>query len=84
MTLVQVLRGSDKLYDGPIGSLRRGSNSVPAVGEGFECGITCQSFDDYSVGDFFVFHEHIVELPRIQSTSDGTVRLVFTPSEGGK
>ena len=72
------------MYDGPIGSLRRGPTSVPAVGEGFECGVTCQDFDDYSVGDSFVFHEHVVELPRIQSTSDGAVHLVFTPSENAK
>jgi translation initiation factor IF-2 len=47
----RVLRGSDIIYQGEISTLKRFQDEVKEVGNGQECGIRLQNFDDFEVGD---------------------------------
>ncbi len=48
---IRVLRGDQVLFDGAIGSLKRGKDDVREVREGFECGIAIRDFHDFEEGD---------------------------------
>jgi translation initiation factor IF-2 len=48
---VRVNRGSQQLWEGNIGSLRRVKDDVNEVREGFECGILLDGWDDIVEGD---------------------------------
>jgi translation initiation factor IF-2 len=48
---VRVLRRGQVVHEGTISSLRHLRDDVTEVTQGFECGITLQSFDDFEVGD---------------------------------
>jgi translation initiation factor IF-2 len=48
---VRVQRGSQKIWEGGIASLRRFKDDVNEVREGFECGIILDGFDDVAEGD---------------------------------
>jgi translation initiation factor IF-2 len=52
---MRILRGKQKVYEGPIGSLRRFKDDVREVASGFECGIGVDNFIDFQVGDFLEF-----------------------------
>jgi translation initiation factor IF-2 len=41
----------DVLYEGKIKQLRRFRDDVASVSSGYECGISCEGFEDYAVGD---------------------------------
>ncbi len=56
---IRVLRGNEVLFDGEIGSLKRGKDDVREVREGFECGIALKKFHDFKEGD--VLECYIVE-----------------------
>jgi translation initiation factor IF-2 len=47
----RVLRKTEKVYDGKVGSLRRGKDDVREVLTGYECGIVLEDFSDYEIGD---------------------------------
>jgi translation initiation factor IF-2 len=47
----RVLRGSTKVHEGKIGSLRRGKDDVREVSSGYECGIVLEEFNDFEAGD---------------------------------
>jgi translation initiation factor IF-2 len=47
----RVLRKGTKVYDGKIGSLRRGKDDVREVAGGYECGIVLEDFSEYEIGD---------------------------------
>ncbi len=47
----RVLRGKDVIYQGSISSLKRFQDEVKEVGNGQECGIKLQNFDNFEVGD---------------------------------
>ena len=47
----RIMRDGVVIYEGKLGSLRRGDNDVREVQEGFECGITIQNFNDLKEGD---------------------------------
>lgn len=48
---IRVLRDSAVVFDGDIGSLKRGKEDVREVREGFECGIALKQFHDFREGD---------------------------------
>lgn len=48
---IRVLRDSAVVFDGDIGSLKRGKEDVREVREGFECGIALKQFHDFHEGD---------------------------------
>jgi translation initiation factor IF-2 len=39
------------VFEGTLDSLRRGNKDVKEVSSGFECGIQCNGFSDWQVGD---------------------------------
>lgn len=39
------------VFEGNLDSLRRGDKDVKEVTSGFECGIKCDGFSDWQVGD---------------------------------
>ena len=48
---IRVIRGGNTIWDGGIASLRRFTEDVREVREGFECGIVLDGFNDAQVGD---------------------------------
>ncbi|MGQ9553322.1 MAG: translation initiation factor IF-2 [Anaerolineae bacterium] len=48
---IRVIRGGNTIWDGGIASLRRFTEDVREVREGFECGIVLDGFSDAQVGD---------------------------------
>ena len=48
---IRVLRDDVVVFDGDIGSLKRGKEDVREVREGFECGIALKQFHDFHEGD---------------------------------
>ncbi|MBI4227419.1 MAG: translation initiation factor IF-2 [Candidatus Omnitrophica bacterium] len=47
----RVVRGSEKLFEGRVASLKRFKDDVREVAEGLECGIALQGWDGYQPGD---------------------------------
>jgi translation initiation factor IF-2 len=47
----RILRKNVKVYEGKIGSLRRGKDDVREVLSGYECGIVLDDFTDFEIGD---------------------------------
>ncbi len=48
---IRVIRGNKTLFDGAIGSLKRGKEDVREVREGFECGVAIRDFHKFEEGD---------------------------------
>jgi translation initiation factor IF-2 len=48
---IRVIRGGKAIFDGEIGSLKRGKEDVREVREGFECGVTLKQFHEFEEGD---------------------------------
>jgi len=47
----RIMRKNEKVYDGKVGSLRRGKDDVREVASGYECGIVLEDFNEFEVGD---------------------------------
>ena len=58
-TQARLLRDSQVVHEGKIGSLRRFKDDVSEVKAGFECGIGFEKFNDIKVGD--VIEAFVVE-----------------------
>jgi translation initiation factor IF-2 len=39
------------VFEGSLDSLRRGNKDVKEVSSGFECGVQCNGFTDWQIGD---------------------------------
>lgn len=48
---IRVIRDSKVIFDGEIGSLKRGKDDVREVREGFECGLALKQFHEFEEGD---------------------------------
>ena len=55
----RVIRDGVVIYTGRIGSLQREKDSVKEVKNGYDCGITIDSFQDIKVGDFIETFEMV-------------------------
>ncbi len=55
--LVRVVRDGDLVHSGRIASLRRFQDDVTEVGQGFDCGLTIERFDDIRPGDALEVYE---------------------------
>ncbi|MFP3896795.1 MAG: translation initiation factor IF-2 [Anaerolineales bacterium] len=53
---VRVMRGSEVIYDGPVGSLKRFQRDVREVSTGMECGVGFEGLDDLQEGDILEFY----------------------------
>ena len=60
----RVLRGKDVIYQGGIATLKRFQDEVKEVGNGQECGIGLENYDDFEVND-------IIEVYLTESVSQG-------------
>jgi len=52
--IIRVIRNDKAIFDGEIGSLKRGKEDVREVREGFECGVTLKQFHEFEEGDVLV------------------------------
>jgi translation initiation factor IF-2 len=48
---IRVIRGDKAIFEGAIGSLKRGKDDVREVREGFECGVSMKQFHEFEEGD---------------------------------
>jgi translation initiation factor IF-2 len=55
----RVLRGNTELYKGPIASLKRFTDDVSEVAEGYECGIGFDKFHEFEVGDEIEVYQRV-------------------------
>jgi translation initiation factor IF-2 len=53
---VRLLRGGTVMFDGTIASLKRFKEDVREVAQGYECGISLDSFNDFQEGDTLEFY----------------------------
>ncbi len=56
---VRIVRDGVIIYDGKIGSVQRGKDSVKEVKSGFECGLTIEGYNDIKEGDIFETYENV-------------------------
>ncbi|MDO4695769.1 MAG: translation initiation factor IF-2 [Porphyromonas sp.] len=54
---VRVIRDGIVIFSGALGSLKRFKDDVKEVGNGFECGLNIDNFNDISVGDIIEAYE---------------------------
>ncbi len=54
-----VLRGGAELFKGPISSLKRFTDDVKEVAEGYECGLALEKFNDFEEGDQVEFYQKV-------------------------
>jgi translation initiation factor IF-2 len=55
--LARVRRNNNVLYDGRVSSLKRFTEDVREVREGFECGVGLEGFQDFEEGDIIEFYK---------------------------
>ncbi|HZQ10328.1 MAG TPA: translation initiation factor IF-2 [Anaerolineae bacterium] len=53
----KVLRGGNEIHTGPISSLKRFTEDVKEVAEGYECGIGLEGFNNLQEGDLIEFYK---------------------------
>lgn len=56
---VRVLRDGSELFKGPIASLKRFTEDVKEVAEGYECGLMLEGFGDFREGDQLEFYQKV-------------------------
>ena len=55
-SLARIRRNDQLVYDGRVSSLRRFTEDVREVREGFECGVSLEGFRDFEEGDIIEFY----------------------------
>jgi translation initiation factor IF-2 len=60
---MRVLRNDEVIFEGEVGSLKRGKEDVREVREGFECGVALKGFHDFKVGD--ALESYVIEQEKI-------------------
>jgi translation initiation factor IF-2 len=58
---VRVVRGGQVIWEGGMASLRRFTEDVREVREGFECGLMLDGFHDFQVGD--ILENYVMRQP---------------------
>ncbi len=53
----RIRRDKQWIYDGQVGSLKRFTEDVKEVRQGFECGVSLEGFDDFKEGDIIEFYK---------------------------
>lgn len=62
---LRIIRDAVQVYEGKIGSLRRFKDDVSEVGNGFECGVMVQGWNEIKVGDTIEAYEVIEEAAQL-------------------
>ncbi|RKD30495.1 translation initiation factor IF-2 [Lacrimispora algidixylanolytica] len=60
---VRITRAGEKIYDGPLASLKRFKDDVKEVATGYECGLVFEKFNDIQEDDMIEAYA-MVEVPR--------------------
>ena len=60
---VRITRGGDKIFEGPLASLKRFKDDVKEVATGYECGLVFEKFNDVQEDDMIEAYT-MVEVPR--------------------
>lgn len=55
----RVLRNNTEIFKGPIASLKRFTEDVKEVAEGYECGLALEKFTDFQEGDQIEFYQKV-------------------------
>ena len=55
----RVLRGTAEIFKGPLSSLKRFTDDVKEVAEGFECGVALEKLNDLAEGDTIEFYQKV-------------------------
>jgi translation initiation factor IF-2 len=58
-SFVRVLRGNGELFKGAISALKRFTDDVKEVAEGYECGLMLEGFNDFQVDDQIEFYQKV-------------------------
>ena len=56
-TTAKVMRANKEIFSGPISSLKRFTDDVKEVAEGYECGISLEGFNDLQENDLIEFYK---------------------------
>ncbi len=56
---VHVLHGGTEVYSGPVSSLKRFTEDVKEVAEGYECGLALDKFNDFHEADQVEFYQKV-------------------------
>jgi translation initiation factor IF-2 len=70
---IAVFRKNNQIFKGPLSSLRRVTEDVDKVGEGYECGIALENFSDLEVGD-------TIRCYKVSQVREGESQLLGSPS----
>ncbi len=62
---VRIIRDSIQIYTGKLGSLKRFKDDAREVLQGYECGLTIESYNDVKVGDIIEAYEIVEEAPTL-------------------
>ncbi len=54
-----VMRGGAEVFSGPVAALKRFTDDVKEVAEGYECGLSLEKFNDFQVGDQVEFYQKV-------------------------
>jgi translation initiation factor IF-2 len=54
-----VIRGGTEVFSGPVASLKRFTEDVKEVAEGYECGLALEKFNDFQEGDQVDFYQRV-------------------------
>ncbi len=55
----RIIRNGELVYDGKVASLRRFTEDVREVRQGFECGVGLENFGDFVIGDIIEIYERV-------------------------
>ncbi len=55
----RIIRNGELVYDGRVASLRRFTEDVKEVRQGFECGVGLENFGDFVIGDIIEIYEKV-------------------------
>jgi translation initiation factor IF-2 len=58
-SVVRVLRGNSELFKGTISALKRFTDDVKEVAEGYECGLMLEGFNDFEMDDQIEFYQKV-------------------------
>lgn len=71
-----MLRGGEVVHEGLVGSLRKEKSETQEVGEGSECGVILEDFNDYVIGDVLQCVCIEERAPKTEMVEGGGIRVV--------
>jgi len=81
---VRVVRDSIVIYDGVLSSLKRFTDDVKEVAQGYECGIGVEKYNDLKEGDTFEFYVMVEEKRTLEDVRRDTEKREKAEAEAEK